>query len=149
MNRSRFLMLAALIAVAVGGVALVAPDLMLSSKGIEGNAAARVWMQELRAALLAAGATLWLVRNHDDSPTLQALLWGNAVLQLGLVPIEPIALAREVIPNTAGVVPNTVVHVVLAIGFIAYARAIRTRARALQPIDKESHGNLSITSRHH
>lgn len=127
MSRSLFLTIAALIAIGVGGMALLGPEVMLSSKGIVGNAAARVWMREVGAVLLAVGVTAWLVRNHEDSPTLQALLWGNAVLQLGLLPIELIARAQDVIPNTGGIVPNTVLHVVLAAGFINHARAVRPR----------------------
>lgn len=127
-SRSLFLTFVALIATSVGGVALLAPEVMLASKGITGNAAARVWMQEVGAVLIAVGVTAWLVRGHEDSPTLRALLWGNALLQLGLLPIELIACAQGVIPNAAGIVPNTVLHVLLAFGFVTYARAIRPRA---------------------
>ena len=128
MHRSLFLTFAAVIAVGVGGVALLAPDAMLESKGITGNGAARVWMREVGALLLAIGVTAWHVRAHEDSPTLRALLWGNALIQLGLLPIELIAYAQGVIPVAAGVLPNTVVHVVLAFGFVAYARAAKPRA---------------------
>jgi len=127
-SRSLFLTLAALIAIGVGGIALLAPEVLLSSKGIHGNAPARVWVREVGAMLLAAGVTAWLVRAHEDSPTLRALLWGNALLQIGLLPIELIAHAQGVILHTMGVVPNTVLHVVLASGFVTYARAIRPRA---------------------
>ena len=127
-NRSLFLTFAALIAVGVGGAALLAPEVMLASKGIAGNAAARVWMQEVGAVLIAVGVTAWLVRTHEDSPTLRALLWGNALLQVALLPIELVAHARGVIPDAAGIVPNTVLHLVLALGFVTYARAIRPRA---------------------
>jgi hypothetical protein len=127
-SRSLFLTFAAMIAVGVGGAALLAPEVMLASKGIAGNAAARVWMQEVGAVLIAVGVTAWLVRTHEDSPTLRALLWGNALLQVALLPIEFVAHAQGVIPDAAGIVPNTVLHLVLALGFVTYARAIRPRA---------------------
>jgi hypothetical protein len=127
-SRSLFLTFAALIAVGVGGAALLAPEVMLASKGITGNAAARVWMQEVGAVLIAVGVTAWLVRKHEDSPTLRALLWGNALLQVALLPIELVACAQGVIPGTAGIVPNTVLHLVLTLGFVTFARAIRPRA---------------------
>lgn len=127
-SRSLFLTFAALIAVGVGGTALLAPEVMLASKGIAGNAAARVWMQEVGAVLIAVGVTAWLVRTHEDSPTLRALLWGNALLQVALLPIELVAHVQGVIPVAAGIVPNTVLHIVLALGFVTYARAIRPRA---------------------
>jgi hypothetical protein len=127
-SRSVFLTIAALIAISVGGMALLAPEVMLSSKGISGNPAARVWMREVGALLLAVGVMNWLIRTHEDSPTLRALLWGNALLQLGLLPIELIAHPQGAIPTAAGIVPNSVVHVVLACGFITFARSVRPRA---------------------
>lgn len=128
MSRSLFLTIAALMAIGVGGMALLAPETMLSSKGIVGNAVARVWMREVGAVLFAVGVVAWRVRHHEDSPTLRAFLWGNAVLQLALLPIELMARSQGVIPSTAGVVPNSVLHVVLAAGFIVHARAVRPRA---------------------
>ncbi len=120
--------MAALIAVGVGGAALLAPDAMLASKGITGNPAARVWMREVGALLLAVGVTSWLIRHHEDSPTMRAVLWGNALLQLGLLPIELFAYVQGTIPALAGIVPNSVLHVLLAIGFVTFARAVRPRA---------------------
>jgi len=112
----------------VGCVALLAPEAMPASKGLVAHAVARVWMQEVGAVLFAVGVMAWLVRRHEDSPTLRAVLWGNALIQLGLLPIEPIACAQGVIPSAASVVPNTVLHIVLACGFATHARAIRPSA---------------------
>lgn len=127
-SQNSFLTFAALIAIGVGGMALLAPEVMLSSKGIVGNKAARVWMGEVGAVLLAMGVVNWLIRAHEDSPTMRAVLWGNALLQVGLLPIELVAYVQGVIPTAAGIVPNTVLHVVLAVGFFTFARAIRPRA---------------------
>lgn len=127
MNRKLFLTVAALIALGVGSLALLAPDLMLGSKGITGNAAARVWMREVGAALVAIGVTNWLVRADADSPTLRALLWGNALLQVCLLPIELVAHIQGVIPDLAGIVPPSVLHLVLAIGFVTFARALHPK----------------------
>lgn len=127
-SRSSFLTFAALIAIGVGGMALLAPDVMLSSKGIAGNKAASVWMREVGVVLLAMGVVNWLIRAHEDSPTMRAVLWGNALLQVGLLPIELVAYVHGVIPTAAGIAPNTVLHVVLAFGFFTFARAIRPRA---------------------
>lgn len=124
-SRFWFLTITSLIAVGVGGTALIAPDLMLASKGIVGNAAAQVWMQEVGALLLAVSVIGWLVRSHEDSATLRALLWRNGLLQLALLPIELLAHLQGVIPLVAGIVPNTALHAQLAIGFATYARAVR------------------------
>lgn len=123
-NRHLFLTLAATIALAVGGTALFAPAVLLASKGVLGNAAAEVWMREVGAILMAVGVVAWSVRKHPDSPTLRALLWGNALLQALLLPIEIMALAQGTITAGMGIVPNSVLHVLLGLGFAACA--IRT-----------------------
>ena len=127
MSRFWFLTVASLIAIGVGGMALLAPEAMLASKGIVGNTAARVWMREVGALLLAVGFIGWLVRSHEDSATLRAVLWGNALLQLTLLPIEVVAHADGVIPKLVGIIPNTGLHVLLAAGFVVHARAVRAR----------------------
>lgn len=126
-SRFWFLTVASLVAISVGVMALLAPDVMLATKGIVGNAAAQVWMREVGALLLAVGVIGFLVRSHEDSATLRALLWGNALLQLALLPIEVVAHAHGVIPDVNGILPNTVLHVLLATGFVTYARAVRVR----------------------
>jgi hypothetical protein len=120
MTRKTFLTVGSLIALGVGLLALVAPDLLLASKGVSGTAPA-VWTREVGVALIAVGATAFAVRGHDDSPTLRAFLYGNLAIQLGLLPIEPLAWHAGVITSLAGIVPNTVAHLLLAAGFSYYA----------------------------
>jgi hypothetical protein len=127
-GRYGFLTLASLVAVGVGGVSLVAPEAILATKGIVGNAAAQVWVREVGALLLAVGFIAWRVRSHGDSATLRVLLWGNALLQLALLPIEVVAHVQGVIPAFIGIVPNSVLHIVLAAGFVVHARAVRVHA---------------------
>lgn len=125
LSRYRFLTLASLVAAAVGGAALAVPEAMLATKGIAGNPAAQVWMREVGALLLATGFIGWRVRSHGDSATLRALLWGNALLQLALLPIEVVAHVQGVIPAIMGIVPNTTLHILLAAGFVFHARRVR------------------------
>lgn len=130
-----FLTIAALIALGVGAVALLQPAALLASKGVALNPAAEVWMRELGCALVATGVVAWLVRAHPASPTLQAVLVGNAVLQLGLLPIEILAYRSGVITQLSGIVPNSVLHLALAAGFawFAWPATPRPRARAITP----------------
>ncbi|MGJ4952516.1 hypothetical protein [Bradyrhizobium sp. HKCCYLS20291] len=120
-SRSRFLGFAGLIALAVGGIALGAPEALLASKGIVADAAASVWMREVGAALVSIGFIIWRIRNEPDSLPMLAILWGGAVLNGLLLPIEIWAYADGTIRNLAGIIPNSVLHVVLGIGFLNYA----------------------------
>ena len=96
MSRRTFLTLASIIALGVGGFALTAPAALLASKGVVADAAAEVWVREVGLILIAVGVNAFLVKGHADSPTLRAFLIGNAVLQLGLLPIEIVAALDDV-----------------------------------------------------
>jgi hypothetical protein len=125
MTRAWFLWVASAVALAVATFALCRPEALLSAKGVEPSRQLLVWVREVGALILATGVTTFLVRNAPDSVALRAVLIGNAVLHLGLLPIELVALSEAVIPKLGGVVPNSILHVVLAAGFGVHARRIR------------------------
>jgi hypothetical protein len=129
MKRSTFLSIAASIALAVGAFALFAPAELLASKGISSTTAS-VWTREVGALLIAIGVIVFSVRNHADSPTLQAVLNGNAIVQLGLFPIEVLAYREGTITQLSGIVPNSVLHLCLAAGFLYYATTMKLRSRS-------------------
>jgi hypothetical protein len=124
MQRSTFLLCAALVALTVGSFALLAPSTLLATKGIT-SAAANVWAQEVGVFLLATSVTTFLVRHHADSPTLKAILIGNLIVQIGLFATEVLAFVAGTIPLLSGIVGNSVVHVLLATGFGYYALTMR------------------------
>jgi hypothetical protein len=128
MNRKTFLTASALVALAVGGLALFLPAVLLRSKGVAPEPGTLVWVRELGVALLSIGTMALLLRGHGDSPTLRAFLIGNAVLQLGLFPVELVAYGDGVITELAGVVPNSILHLVLGSAFAVLAARIRTAA---------------------
>ncbi len=129
MKRHIFLSLASGIALAVGVFALAAPSVLLASKGIT-SAAAAVWVREVGVLLVAVGISVFLVRHHSDSPTLRALLVGNLLVQLGLMPLEVLAYRDGIITELAGIVPNTIIHALLACGFGYYAWVMPRAQRA-------------------
>ncbi|CAN5358078.1 hypothetical protein BH11PSE11_BH11PSE11_20100 [soil metagenome] len=125
MQRKTFLTIAALIAVAVGFLALIVPEILLDSKGVVPSASVNLWMREVGVLLIASGLTAFLARQESDSGALRALFAGNLVLQLGLLPVEPIAYANGVITKLSGIMPNTILHMVLALGFGFYLVKMR------------------------
>ena len=66
------------------------------------------------------------MRRHDDSPTMRAVLIVNLVLQLAILPIDPLAFAAGTFTTLGAFLPNTILHVVLA---VAFARELRRAAR--------------------
>lgn len=125
MNRKLFLTVVACVAFAVGSVALLGPGVFLETgKGALPSEAARVMMREVGVLLVAVGLLGWLVRDHPDSPTLRAILLANAVLQVGIFPIEIVAYQRGVFPLLSGILPNSVFHVLAAAGFAYFAAKV-------------------------
>jgi hypothetical protein len=120
--RSLFLTLSSAVALAIGSVAYALPQVLLESKGVAlPNAAAALWVREVGVAIFALGAVMFLVRKQADSPTLRAVFLGNALVQLGLLPIELWAYHEQVITRLAGIVPSSALHAVLAGGFLLFA----------------------------
>jgi hypothetical protein len=133
MSRKTFLTLVSVIACLIGTFALFAPSALLESKGVAPSESANVWAREVGVALISIGVATFLLKAHADSPTLRAFLVGNAVLQIGLFPIEIGAYANGVITKLSGIIPNSILHIVLAAGFIYFA----TR-RATGPLQDQS-----------
>lgn len=121
MSRQTFLTVASIIALAVGMFASFFPATLLDSKGVAANVATLVWVREVGVLLISVGITAFLVRRHRDSATLQALLTGNAILQLGLLAIEPTAYVMGIVTKLSGIVPNTLLHALLGCGFAWFA----------------------------
>ena len=57
---------------------------------------------------------------------MRAILWGNAMVHAGLLPIEILAWRGGVITRLDGIVPNTVLHLMFVAGFVLFARRITT-----------------------
>ena len=125
MSRQSFLTFSSVVAVGVAAFALGFPSGVLAGKGVEADRALVVWVREVGALILAAGVTTFLVRKAPDSIALRGVLIGNAVLHVGLLPIEVVAFSTGVITKLSGVAPNSLLHALLAAGFIVYTRRMR------------------------
>ena len=112
-----FLSVVAVIALSIGAVALLFPAQLLASKGVLMNDGTILWMREVGALLVCIGVIIALVRKHEDSPTLQALMFGNLLIQLGLLVLEVVGYQRGIITELSGVLPNSILHLCLIVGF--------------------------------
>jgi hypothetical protein len=125
MSRKTFMTLASIVAMAVGALAVLSPAALLESKGVVANPAANVWVREVGVALLAIAFMAFRLRTAPDSPALQAFLFGNAALQIGLLPIEIAAWVGGTLTKGSGVVPNSLLHAVLAFAFVYFAVRVK------------------------
>ena len=125
MTRAHFLTFVSLVALLVGAVALLFPRALLESKGVAVTDGVVVWTREVGVLIACQGVLAWLARHEPDSRSLRAILIASALTQLGLFPIELVALGAGTLTRLSGVVPNSIVHVVLALAFAAYAARVR------------------------
>jgi hypothetical protein len=126
MTRKLFLTIAAVAAALVGALALLAPVFLLAElKGAVPNPAALVMARTTGVLLLAVASMSFLVRDHGDSPTMEGFLRANLFLQLGLLPMDPLAYLQGAFTTIGSFAPNTVIHVLLATGFAYYLVTLR------------------------
>ncbi len=121
MKRSTFLTIASMIALAVGLFALCAPGVLIENvKMAAPSEVANVMARTVGVLLITIGVLAFLVRNHEDSPTLRAILIANLLLQVAILPIDPIAYTKGVYGSPGSFIPNTLIHILLAVGFAYY-----------------------------
>lgn len=130
MPRSFFLTLVGAVGLAIGLLATFFPETVLAIKGVALNPVTGVWVREVGVSIVAVSVIVLLVRRSPDTPTLRAVLWGNALLHAGLLPIEIAAFHDGVITRVDGIVPNSILHVAFGIGFVLFASASLRRERA-------------------
>jgi hypothetical protein len=129
MTRTRFLTFAAVIALTIGAIATIAPAFLLTvMKGAAAPATAIVMTRTTGVLLLFTGLLALLVRKHPPTPTLRAVLIANAVLQLLLLPIDPLAWASGTFTSLGSFLPNLILHSVLAAGFLLCLREMKSPA---------------------
>ncbi|MDP1917895.1 MAG: hypothetical protein Q8L14_16745 [Myxococcales bacterium] len=121
MTTHLFLIVVSVIAGAVGVFAVGFPVQLLGSKGAAVSPAAVVWVREVGVNIFAQGVAAFLMRDQPDSATLRAFFIGSAVVQFGLFPIEIIAWRNGTITRLSGIVPNSVLHLVLGSAFVFFA----------------------------
>ncbi|MEL6641705.1 MAG: hypothetical protein AAFP98_10400 [Pseudomonadota bacterium] len=123
MTRSTFLTIAAIVACTIGSIALFLPAFLLvdmknANPSVEGVVMART----AGAFLLSFGILNFLVRHDAPSSTLMHILMANALLQLLILPVDPLAYVAGVYGSTFAFIPNTILHIALLTGFIFYWR---------------------------
>lgn len=130
MERKTFLRITSFIAIAVGLFALVSPSLLHDSKGTIHNEATHVWTAEVGILLIAIGMITYLARKEKDTQLLKALFIGNTIIQCGLFIIELLAYLNGIITKSAGVIPNLILHIILASGFVYYLINMKIKPKA-------------------
>jgi len=113
MNLKILMTALSIIASLVGTAGITRPVQFLESKGANVTPAAVIWMRQVGVLILAQGITCFLLRDEPISLAVRAFLAGAAFTQLGLLPIEIVAFQRGELTKLSGIVPNSILHVIL------------------------------------
>lgn len=126
MNRKTFLTFASIIALSIGFIATFLPNfLLVDMKYAVVSETGLVMARTAGVFLMSFGVLNFLVRADVTSPTMVSLLFANALLQLLILPVDPLAYAWGVYGSALSFIPNTVLHVFLLLGFIYFWRDAR------------------------
>lgn len=118
-SRKTLLTLTAVTAIAVGTLALLAPGILIEKiKVAAPSATADVMARTAGVLLVTIGLLNFLVRGHGDSPTMRAILLVNLILQVPILPIDPLAFLSGTFTTLGSFMPNTILHLLLAVGFV-------------------------------
>lgn len=134
MSRRLFLTIVSFVALIIGSLALWAPGFLLGEvKHATFDDTATVMARTVGIVLITVGVLNFAVRSHGDSETMRSVLLANLLLQIGLIPIDPLAYLNGTFRGLDSFVPNTILHVVFAVGFAWYlARAHHSAREAHQ-----------------
>lgn len=128
MSTRRLFVSTAAAALCIGGFALLFPALLLEGKGVAVIDPAAVAMtRTVGVALLGVAGLNLACADLPPSSSLQRVLAANALLQLALLPLDPFACATGAFQGVASFLPNSVLHVVLAVLF--FRAWLRQRVR--------------------
>lgn len=134
MKRKTFLTITSIIVLLIGCFALTSPGVLITSvKYAAPSETANVMARTVGILLITVGLLNFLVRDHEDSPTMRSILIANLVLQVGIMPIDPSAYASGVYRTIGSFAPNTVLHILLASGFVYYLAKMK-KVRNLNPV---------------
>ncbi|MEQ8279506.1 MAG: hypothetical protein RMA76_18880 [Deltaproteobacteria bacterium] len=114
-------------AIPIGAFALLLPEtLLVEVKAAAAASSAVAMARTVGVLLLAVGTLNLMVRNHPPSPTLRVVLWADLLLQVLILPLDPLAYVEGAFGTAGAFVPNTVLHVVLIAWLAVQVRRART-----------------------
>lgn len=139
-RRKAFLTFNGCVALLIGTLAVSLPSTLIEQlKHADPSAAANVMARTVGVLIAAFGLLSLLVRSDPDSPTLRSVLLANLVLQLAIVPIDPLAYECGTFRTLGSFLPNTVLHLVLIAGFGYFLEKMRKNSGAARSAATSSH----------
>jgi hypothetical protein len=121
MTRKTFLTFASAVALGIGFIATFLPNVLLvDMKSAVPSETGLIMARTAGVFLMSFGVLNFLARGDATSPTMASLLLANALLQLLVLPVDPLAYASGVYGSVMSFIPNTVLHIALLIGFLHF-----------------------------
>ena len=125
MKRSIFLLIAAIVAILIGGMSLLFPDKMAEGFGVTPTPVIIFLARELGVLNLCSGVLNFLVRNDADSKTLKSIFIFNMAYHVMMVPINLFGMSQGVFTFGQAMLPLAF-HLLIGAGFFIFFSKIKT-----------------------
>lgn len=120
-----FLTIVGVASSAIGFFALFFPSVMISEvKQASADGVGPVMASTAGILILGVGILNLLVRADPDSKTMRSVLVFNLFVQIGILPIDPLAYVTGRYTALNAFLPNTILHIFLICGFIYFLRTM-------------------------
>ncbi len=127
MSRKTFLTISAIVPFCIGAFILLFPQMFLEEvKHAVINSTALLMARTTGVFLLTISFLNFLVRSHQESHTLKAILYADLALQVMILPLDPLAFMSGTINGIGSFLPNTIIHLLLISGLVYYISKIKT-----------------------
>ncbi len=117
MKRQTFLTIAAAIAALFAVMMLASPGKMIEGAGGQQSDTTNVVFHAMGIMLLSLSIIIFIARKDEGSIALRAILIGNIVMHVATIPIDWIAWQQGTFTQFSGLIPGSIVHAALAVGF--------------------------------
>ena len=129
MKRQTFLIIAATVGTVFSLYMFLAPAKMMEGMGIQSNDSINAILQVMCVMLFSISVITFLARKDEGSIALRAIIIGSIFMHIASIPIDWIAFQRGVFTQISGLIPGTIVHIILAIGFILCLKNLKQVAK--------------------
>ena len=127
MKRQTFLTIAAALGTLFSLYMFFAPAKMMEGMGVQSNDTINVILQVMCVMLFTIAVITFLARRDEGSIALRAIIIGSIMMHIISIPIDWVAYQRGIFTQISGLIPGTIIHIILGVGFILCLKNLKAK----------------------
>ena len=127
MKRQTFLTIAAALGTLFSLYMFLAPAKMMEGMGVQSNDTINVILQVMCVMLFTIAFITFLARRDEGSIALRAIIIGSIMMHIISIPIDWVAYQRGIFTQISGLIPGTIIHIILCVGFILCLKNLKAK----------------------